>query len=116
MSTTPFKIRRDVPPPRMSGQTNEYGEVYSALMELQKEEVGASFFIPCELEKCEALRKNIGVKMTKIRKRGPEFRDYFVTTAKVVENVDGREVQGISVWKVYSAAHEPGAGAATESA
>lgn len=104
MSTTPFKIRENVPPPRTTSATNEYGEIFTALMDLVEAPVGASFFIPCELSKCEALRKNIGVKTTKIRKKGPDFRDFFVTTAKVMEEVDGVPTQGICVWKVQSAA------------
>lgn len=102
--TKPFEIGTSVPPPRPSASTNEYGEVFTALMELHKAQIGASFFVPCELSKCEALRKNVGVKTTKIRKKGPEYRDFFVSTAKVVEEVDGVQTQGIRIWKVLSAA------------
>ena len=115
MTTRPFEITKSVPPPRPTGTTNEYGEVFMALMELASAEDGCSFFIPCELSKCEALRKNIGVKTTKIRKKGPDYRSFFASTAKVVEDVDGVQTQGIRVWKVASAANAP-AGAVVEPA
>ena len=107
MTTRPFEITKSVPPPRHSPTSNERGEVFSALMALSREEDGTSFFVPCELDKCEALRKNIGVKMTKIRKMGPEYRDFFHTTEKRVEEVDGKPTQGVRIWKVPSAAQAP---------
>lgn len=90
-----IRIDDDVPLPNRSG-TNEYGDLAERLMRLERH--GQSFFFPCEIEKCKALQKNVGVKMANFRKSGK--LKFFTLTEVRKEN----DVQGVRVWRTDGAA------------